>query len=736
MDRFRRSGPWLTIPHGRRTAPLVALLLLLVLTVGPVGASVLRQLAEDAPSPALGHAEVVAHGVAPLPSGQIAWRVVEDTADLADDAPIEERALGFALAEEGAILINDLSYGTQARLASGEAAFVPNGVQQQRVSLGQAAARHYRIALVPAREADDAGGDRMILDGDGFTGPADDGGHDLDLLRDVVRPNEQSEIPDTGFPSLVLATDGEINVEVNDGGRPVVLAAGEAAVVEGDVIVLGTGTTKATFVAGLIGPEVPPPPAPPTGSVTLQVRGCQTGVSAAAAQKAGFDAATIGDCNGVALDPAPTLLTATNQPLDPSNADTKAGDYVWSGLGYGAYGVGKPTLPEGFTEYLVVDADGTVLDPGVVTIGDAAPDVTATLYLFQPGGSLTLNVFNCAAGMTRDTLVGDTCDAATGAYDFTLTSPDGATVLTRADANISQNVLSWDNLDAGTYLLEESTLPNGYVDYVIPGVDVDNASGSYAVTIDEKEPNPAYSVYNLQTEATGEGTVTVRVFDCPPGMTRETLVGDTCQASSDFDLLLYLSDGGSLGLDDATVNRNVVTWNVPEGDSFVEETSLPAGYTDAYAPNTETAADNSAAYLVTVSSEEPAADLAIYNLADADETPVATEPPAETPDAETPPADTLDTDDDGLSDAFETGTSGTDPTNADTDGDGRADGDEVGPGDVITDPNDPDTDDDGLVDGDEIANGTDPNDPDTDGDGVVDGDEIANGTDPADPGSF
>lgn len=711
MDRFHRFGPWAARPRGRRSAALVALALLLVLTVGPVGASVLRQLAQDAPSPALGHAEVVAHGVAPLPSGQLAWRVVEDTADLPADAPTEERALGFALAEDGAMLINDLSYGTQARLGAGEAAFVPNGVQQQRVSLGQDAARHYRIALVPGDQANDAGGDTLILAGDGFVGPTGDGGHDLDLLRDVVRPNEQSEIPDVGFPSLVLATAGEISVEPNDGGRSVALEAGEAAVFDGDLIVIGTGTKKASFVAGLIGPEVPPPPAPPTGSVTLQVRGCQTGVNAAAARKAGFGPAVIGDCTPVALDPAPTLLTASNQPLDPSDAGPNAADSVWSGLGYGTYGIGKPALPDGFTEYLVVDADGKVVDPAFVTIGDAAPDVTATLYLFQPGESLTLNVFNCAAGMTRDTLVGDTCDAATGDYDVSLTSPDGSTVLTKQDAKVSQNVLTFENLAAGTYLLAESSLPDGYVDYVVPGVDVDRASGAYTVTIDAKEPNPALSVYNLQTAAEGEGTVTARIFDCPPGMTRDSLVGDTCQASSDFDLVLYLPDGGSLGLNDADVTDNVVTWNVPPGDYFVEETSLPAGYDDAYAPNTETATDNSAAYLVTVSSDTPAADLAIYNLSAADETPVATEPAAETPDAETPSADEIDTDSDGLSDELETGTLGTDPTNADTDGDGRADGDEVNSGDVITDPNDPDTDGDGVFDGDEIANGTDPTDP-------------------------
>lgn len=73
-----------------------------------------------------------------------------------------------------------------------------------------------------------------------------------------------------------------------------------------------------------------------------------------------------------------------------------------------------------------------------------------------------------------------------------------------------------------------------------------------------------------------------------------------------------------------------------------------------------------------------------------------------TPDPDTP----IDSDGDGVPDDVEA-VLGTDPNNADSDGDGVDDGDE-------------DTDGDGLTDFQEIEAGTDPQNPDTDGDGLND----------------
>jgi hypothetical protein len=81
-----------------------------------------------------------------------------------------------------------------------------------------------------------------------------------------------------------------------------------------------------------------------------------------------------------------------------------------------------------------------------------------------------------------------------------------------------------------------------------------------------------------------------------------------------------------------------------------------------------------------------------------------------------------DPDNDGLTNAQEF-TNGTDPNNADSDGDGLKDGQEVNT--TKTDPSRKDTDGDGLSDGDEVnVYKTDPTKSDSDGDGLPDGDEV------------
>ncbi|QXP57703.1 gliding motility-associated C-terminal domain-containing protein [Cellulophaga sp. HaHa_2_95] len=100
-----------------------------------------------------------------------------------------------------------------------------------------------------------------------------------------------------------------------------------------------------------------------------------------------------------------------------------------------------------------------------------------------------------------------------------------------------------------------------------------------------------------------------------------------------------------------------------------------------------------------------------------------------------------DSDNDGLSDGEEIAL-GTDPNNPDSDGDGILDGQEVLDGTNPLDDcdhnggkalPDSDCDADGLTTAQEDAIGSDPNNADTDGDTIPDGQEITDGTDPLDP---
>ena len=113
----------------------------------------------------------------------------------------------------------------------------------------------------------------------------------------------------------------------------------------------------------------------------------------------------------------------------------------------------------------------------------------------------------------------------------------------------------------------------------------------------------------------------------------------------------------------------------------------------------------------------------------------------------------VDSDGDSLEDGLECVFYGTDPYNADTDGDGLLDCEEVSNGWDPLDPHSPcnacggivvdyeqtesavvDFDGDSLEDGLEcVFYGTDPYNPDTDGDGFTDYEEISNGWNPLDP---
>src|SRR3954447_808887 len=129
--RFDRLTKPASGPHRLRTKSLLGTLLVLVmLLAGSSGALALLQTSVTGPSPAQGHAQVIADGVAGMPADQIAWRVVVDNAEKLDTAQPLSRPLGFALADQDAIVINDITLGTQNRLAPGEAGFTPDNQSQ------------------------------------------------------------------------------------------------------------------------------------------------------------------------------------------------------------------------------------------------------------------------------------------------------------------------------------------------------------------------------------------------------------------------------------------------------------------------------------------------------------------------------------------------------------------------------------------------------------------------------
>ncbi len=225
----------------------------------------------------------------------------------------------------------------------------------------------------------------------------------------------------------------------------------------------------------------------------------------------------------------------------------------------------------------------------------------------------------------------------------------------------------------------------------------------------------ALHMWNAPTgraEGAPSGSVTLRVYQCPPGMTAETLDRAACGTQGGVSVYVALTTpaGDTLGYHDATLITDTepfaLVWDgLPFGthELTVRPHEGPFSLGEAVIVDPDTT--------VTIDAGTPDAAVTVYHLF--------------------PP----DSDGDGLSDAYE-GSIGTDPADPDTDGDGLPDVEtRVIGGDIpACDPLDTDTDDDGLGDREEVDEiGTLCTNADTDGNGFPDGSEVEIGTDPLDP---
>lgn len=277
-----------------------ALMALLALVV-PIVVAAAQQNNLDAPSPASGHASVLAQGIVEFPEGEFVCRVVERVAQPLGSAQYEDQELGFVIATDGPLLLADEVSGVPqqvARLAVGELYLVQDGTRQRRASVGNDPVTYTVLEIVQASRVDEVGDGELLI----TTGPigTPSGFRDLDLVQDVLAFNERSQVTDAGAGMVILATDGAVEV-IPRGGRARTLQEGEIGVFPTGVDVtavaapggnakssgmsalssaLGHQTTQggASFVACVVGPEVPPlaqapsivprdVPGPGTGSI-------------------------------------------------------------------------------------------------------------------------------------------------------------------------------------------------------------------------------------------------------------------------------------------------------------------------------------------------------------------------------------------------------------------------------------------------------------------------------------
>jgi hypothetical protein len=461
--------------------------------------------------------EVVAQGISTFTGGEMAWRLVEDTAEPIGDAGFEERALGFAVATEGAVLLTDDPSGARALLDEGEATFTGEGAVQLRESLEDTATPYLRIGLVEASEANNGNGDDVLFAGNGFDAP--DGDYEVALTGVKLAADESASVA-SEFEALVVVTEGEVTV-----GDGEVIGAGEATVVDGDVQLQTEDDAARVYVAA-IGSEVPAAPVAPVekstpvvveetgvGKIVVTNELCPAGVTAEQA----MDHSEGDPCGGGAPVEG-MVVTAVDEQGERHQIEMNAvGTVALQGLPAGEYQL-TFSAPEGFGE-TVGFCGGQDRSAGLDVVSFTASSavlelpadreydcITSTLKFAEDvttDGMLTATFYACPDDMTFDTLDPAQCEVITEGFDFGFQGDASTPDLHLADAGFDGTTFDWSGLVVATdgetgisYSPILYTYPDGYDAYAI-GTDGGEIllphAGGYLLTQDQ--PSFALAVY-------------------------------------------------------------------------------------------------------------------------------------------------------------------------------------------------------------------------------------------------
>jgi hypothetical protein len=715
-----------------RGAALRVLGLLALLAAAAPG---IAGLAQDEPedrgatSPASRHAQVIAHGVMTMPSTEVAWQLGQKEALAPDRSAAEAGMAGFLLANDGDVAITNANGEVQARLGPGEAVWTEPGAMRAVVSAERTKVDYLAIALVPAQNKGAGNKDAAVTAS--FVVPAD-GACDVDLIRDILNRDEESVIPASTAPMLLVVTGGKVFVDAG-GGQIDEISAGEFAQVSGDVVITGASRAASTFVVARIGSSVPPrvalqgafatplPLATPVAAAT-SVSGVEQPaavriaafVCPVAYAKHDFAADCRESAPGVAFSIEADGETVSSRVTDAAGvtrlANVAPGDYTLLAGIPRDLAVSRATCRDGASAQrseehapsqvalALKDGDTVDCDWYVVPIDER----------FQTSAGLMVNIRACPVGMTPLRLNRDACGAAPPGT--TLTLRDGESGVPVEVAPGLPGAWRWEHLAAHAYDLDVDTLPTGFTDSALDGQPCCGEKHDFTVAMPKGFRQVERTLFLFLPDVPRDHSLTVHIHACPAGMTGETLVAELCQPAPPGTTLSLRDNGAIAGVAAAAADA----WGWKDLGALTYDlavNALPPGFT-GYQLDDEPCCASKRVFPIALTESQLDAQRTLYLF----------QPAAAGLD--------LDSDDDGLLDTQEVKL-GTHPFLADTDGDGLADGDEV---DFYgTDPLRADTDGDGLDDAEEVqTDNTNPLIADTDGDGVADAKEIAAGSDPLD----
>lgn len=291
------------------------IILLLVLSTVSLATAVAQGFGPAGPSPATGHASVVATGTVDITEESGRWHLTRHTAQVGGEV-VTSPTQGFVIADNTPVLVT-LVTGESTRLAVGEALSIPANMGFTVATFG-APDTFMFMQLLPESGAQIPGATDRILTSASFT--TEPGRYDADLVRDVLSEGEEGTLPGGVAPTAIYVMVGEIEVSGERGTTT--LLQGDSATFDGEVTITAIADGS-TYYAGFVGAQIPELVAPEaaTPEATAVVATPELTEVAATPEPAAAPAEPAPDLTDADGDGLPDAQE-TELGTDPNNTDT------------------------------------------------------------------------------------------------------------------------------------------------------------------------------------------------------------------------------------------------------------------------------------------------------------------------------------------------------------------------------------------------------------------------------
>lgn len=324
----------------------------------PSGAS-----GED-PATEPGAPATLAHGLTYLTGDDLVWQVREVSLDATEDAEPVTAEASFLLQRDGESIIRNEVTGKRSLTSPGEAFFRAPG-DAYTVFVNGDSATTWVVSLVEQGDvADDAFYESPLIDS------AEEGSYDFSIVRYVLQPGDQADLPDAGGPAVIMASAGEVLVEDEAGLS--LLADGQGQLLPAEGSVTNDGEDVAVYFVAMIGDAVSDETAGAPGDAEADV--AETDVAEA-------------DEPDTEVTEAPEPAVEDVAPPEEEPVDPEP-DPVATGLQTSIDVTAQEDI------YLTIEADGLVIFDGNLAAGNSsgvAVGSTFTVYTTQPNATLFTN---------------------------------------------------------------------------------------------------------------------------------------------------------------------------------------------------------------------------------------------------------------------------------------------------------------------------------------------------------